>query len=167
MDGSRGLREGMVPTKQERYWVLACAAILLLLYGIPALWAFLCPPEGFQLYRAWTYGEDYAVYRSAMAQGYAGDWLILNRFTPEPHDPVLLYPVYVLLGHAARLLPLPLEVPYLITSALGAACLALALYVFAAAFLIRLAETQDPCEAARFANVVASFSVEKPGMPAS
>jgi sugar/nucleoside kinase (ribokinase family) len=36
--------------------------------------------------------------------------------------------------------------------------------VFAAAFLVRLAETHDPCEAARFANVVASFSVEKPGL---
>jgi sugar/nucleoside kinase (ribokinase family) len=36
--------------------------------------------------------------------------------------------------------------------------------VFSAAFLIRLAETGDPSEAARFANVVASFSVEGPGV---
>ncbi len=36
--------------------------------------------------------------------------------------------------------------------------------VFAAAFLIRLAETGDPCQAARFANAVASFSVEGPGV---
>jgi len=36
--------------------------------------------------------------------------------------------------------------------------------VFAAAFLIRLHETGDPWEAGRFANVVASFSVEKPGV---
>jgi sugar/nucleoside kinase (ribokinase family) len=44
--------------------------------------------------------------------------------------------------------------------------------VFAAAFLIRLRETvlttgtEDPWEAARFANVVASFSVEGPGFTA-
>ena len=38
--------------------------------------------------------------------------------------------------------------------------------VFATAFLIRLVETGDPCQAARFANVVASFSVEGPGMTA-
>lgn len=44
--------------------------------------------------------------------------------------------------------------------------------VFAAAFLIRLRETahsptgEDPWEAARFANVVASFSVEGPGVSA-
>lgn len=36
--------------------------------------------------------------------------------------------------------------------------------VFSAAFLIRLAETGDPGQAAPFANVVASFSVEGPGM---
>ncbi len=36
--------------------------------------------------------------------------------------------------------------------------------VFAAAFLIRLHETGDPLIAARFANVVASMSVEAPGM---
>lgn len=35
--------------------------------------------------------------------------------------------------------------------------------VFAAAYLVRLYETDDPYEAARFANIIASFSVEKPG----
>ncbi len=38
--------------------------------------------------------------------------------------------------------------------------------IFAAAFLIRLAETGDPLVAARFANVVASMSVEAAGMEA-
>jgi 1D-myo-inositol 3-kinase len=36
--------------------------------------------------------------------------------------------------------------------------------VFAAAFLVRLAETGDPCQAAPFANTVASFSIEGPGV---
>ena len=36
--------------------------------------------------------------------------------------------------------------------------------VFAAAYLIRLEETGDPWEAAHFANCVASFSIEKPGV---
>jgi sugar/nucleoside kinase (ribokinase family) len=38
--------------------------------------------------------------------------------------------------------------------------------VFTAAFLIRLAETDDICQATEFANAVASFSVEGPGMAA-
>ncbi|MBI5029569.1 MAG: ribokinase [Chloroflexi bacterium] len=36
--------------------------------------------------------------------------------------------------------------------------------VFAGAFLIRLSETNDPIQAARFANATASFSVEAPGV---
>lgn len=36
--------------------------------------------------------------------------------------------------------------------------------VFTAAFLVRLAETHDPLVAARFANVVASMSIEAPGV---
>jgi len=36
--------------------------------------------------------------------------------------------------------------------------------VFSAAFLIRLAETGEGCQAAAFANAMASFSVEKPGI---
>jgi sugar/nucleoside kinase (ribokinase family) len=38
--------------------------------------------------------------------------------------------------------------------------------VFAASFMIRLMETGDPNQAAQFANVVASFSVEGPGVTA-
>jgi sugar/nucleoside kinase (ribokinase family) len=38
--------------------------------------------------------------------------------------------------------------------------------VFAAAFLVRLSETQDPFEAARFANATASFSVQGVGVTA-
>jgi sugar/nucleoside kinase (ribokinase family) len=30
--------------------------------------------------------------------------------------------------------------------------------------MIRLIETQDPCQAAQFANAVASFSIEGPGV---
>jgi sugar/nucleoside kinase (ribokinase family) len=36
--------------------------------------------------------------------------------------------------------------------------------VFATAFMIRLQETGDPVQSARFANVTASFSVEHPGV---
>jgi sugar/nucleoside kinase (ribokinase family) len=35
--------------------------------------------------------------------------------------------------------------------------------VFAAAFFIRLYETRDPCQSARFANVTASMALELPG----
>jgi hypothetical protein len=120
---------------QEKRWIAACAAVLILLHGLPIFWGLLSPPEGWQLYRPWTYGGDYTQYRAAMEQGYNGAWLIVNRLSPEPHTPILQYPLYVFLGHVARVLRLPLEVLYTITSTVAAVALAFALYSFAAAFL--------------------------------
>ncbi len=125
----------MVVTKQEWRWVALCAAAFIILLAAPVAWAWLAPPEGWQFYKTWAYGGDYTQYRSAMAQGYDGAWLIVNRFTPEPHKPILQYPLYVALGHVARWLRLPIELPYALTSALAIVMLACALYVCAAAFL--------------------------------
>lgn len=104
------------------------------------LWAALDPPEGWTLYRTWTLGGDYTQYRSAMLQGYEGEWLIVNRFTPEPHRRVLQYPLYVLLGHLARWLHLPLEALYFATVSLSIAVLVGSLCGFAKAFLAHVSE---------------------------
>jgi hypothetical protein len=124
----------LIPPK-ERRWVWRWVVVLGVLVGWPVLWGLLSPPEGWRLYRAWTYGGDYTQYRAAMAQGFDGAWLIVNRFTPEPHRPVLQYPLYVLLGHGARALHLPLEVPYALAAAAAIVALAFALYAVAAALL--------------------------------
>lgn len=122
-------------TKQEWRWVALCAVALIVLLAAPVTWAWLAPPEGWQLYKTWAYGGDYTQYRSAMAQGYDGAWLIINRFTPEPHTPILQYPLYVILGHMARWLHLPLEIPYLLASLAAIVTLACAIYTCAATFL--------------------------------
>ncbi len=124
-------------SEQERAWLRRIAIILLFAFALPVLYAWLHPPDGWQLYRSWCYGGDYTQYRSAMQQGYDGAWLIVDRFTPEPHRPILQYPLYVLLGHVARRLHLPLEVPYVLTSALAMVILVYALYYFGATFLQR------------------------------
>lgn len=122
-------------SKHEWRWLTLCILTLFILIAAPALWGWLAPPSGWQLYRGWFFSNDYTQYRSAMAQGYAGEWLIINRFTPEPHTPVLQYPLYVLLGHSARWLHLPLEVPYVVTSGAALVALTYALYACAATFL--------------------------------
>ena len=108
---------------------------LLAALGLPVLYARLAPPAGWQLYRSWSYGGDYTQYRSAMLQGYDGAWLIVNRFTPEPHRPILQYPLYVLLGHLARWLHVPLAWPYVLTSAVAVAVLVYVLYTFGGTWL--------------------------------
>lgn len=122
-------------TKGEWRWLTICTALLIMLLAIPPLWGWRHPPAGWQLYRTWAYGGDYTQYRAAMDQGARGAWLIVNRFTPEPHHPILQYPLYVVLGHIARWLHLPLEVPYALATVVAIIALAFALYVCAAAFL--------------------------------
>ncbi len=100
---------GMRFSSRIRVWLLLGILLHVALLFFPVLWAALFPPEGWSLYRNWTLGDDYTQYRSAMLQGYDGAWLIYNRFTPEPHNPVLQYPFYVFLGQGARVLRLPLE----------------------------------------------------------
>ncbi len=109
--------------------------LLLAALFLPVLWAVLFPPEGWSFYRAWALGGDYTQYRSAMAQGAEGAWLIVNRFTPEPHAPALQYPGSVALGHGARWLHLPLEALYTGASIATGVALLWGLGVFAATFL--------------------------------
>jgi len=122
-------------TKHEWRWVTICSFALLALFALPALWGWLFPPEGWQLYRGWFFSNDYTQYRSAMMQGYDGSWLIINRFTPEPHRPILQYPFYVALGHIARWLRLSVEIPYVVASGVAIVVLAFVVYACAATFL--------------------------------
>jgi len=127
-------------TKQEWRWVTICSLLLLALLALPAVWAWLSPLEGWQFYRGWVFATDYTQYRSAMAQGYDGAWLLINRFTPESHTPILQYPLYIALGHVARWFSLPLEIPYVVTSGAAIVILTFAIYACAATFL---PETSD------------------------
>lgn len=127
-------------TKHEWRWVTICSLALLALFVLPLLWGWLAPPEGWQLYRGWFFSDDYTQYRSTMMQGYDGAWLIINRFTPEPHKRILQYPLYVALGHIARWLHLPLEAPYIATSGVALVVLVIVIYACAATFLH---ETRD------------------------
>lgn len=92
---------------------------LLFLVGWPVAFALLFPPTGWQLARPWYYGGDFSQYLSAMRQGMSGSWLIVNRFSPEPHLPALQYPFYVLLGHLARLLRVSPEILYGAAAGIG------------------------------------------------
>ncbi|HXF69155.1 MAG TPA: hypothetical protein VNK89_05070 [Thermoflexus sp.] len=109
--------------------------VTLLLLGWPVAVAFLFPPSGWRLAQPWYYGGDFSQYLSAMRQGMGGAWRIINRFSPEPHAPVLQYPFYVALGHIARFLHAPPEALYGAASILGLAVLWGSLHRLFAAFL--------------------------------
>jgi len=111
------------------------ALVLLLLLGGPVAIAFGFPPAGWRLARPWVYGGDFSQYLSAMDQGMAGAWRIVNRFSPEPHSPALQYLFYVALGHLARILGAPPESLYAVAAVAGLLILWDRLLSFFGAFL--------------------------------
>ncbi len=128
-------RLGLV-TRVEWRWLAAIGALLLVLLAVPyATWLVLGPRDLVHIGSFW-YPGDFPVYLAAMDQGARSpSWLIHDRFTPEPHQPVFMFPLYVGIGKLAALLHVPPLAVYYVGEVLGRVALLAALYLFAAAFL--------------------------------
>lgn len=120
----------------EWRWLAALGAGLGALLAVPyAVWLLAGPAALVHIGSFW-YPRDFMVYLAAMHQGAESpSWLIVDRFTPEPHAPVFMFPVYVALGKLAALLRVPLLAVYYAAEWGGRLALLAALYGFAAAFL--------------------------------
>lgn len=120
----------------EWRWLAAVGAALGVLLAVPyAVWLLAGRADLVHVGSFW-YPRDFMVYLAAMRQGAEGaGWLIVDRFTPEPHAPVFMFPVYVALGKLATLVGAPLLAVYYVAEWGGRLALLAALYVFAAAFL--------------------------------
>jgi hypothetical protein len=82
------------------------------------------------------YPRDFTVYLAAMQQGAdSSSWLIYDRFTPEPHQPVFMFPVYVAIGKIAALLGVAPLAVYYAGELIARLSLLAALYLFAAGVL--------------------------------
>ncbi len=75
---------------------------ILLIGIIPFLVAWWLTPPGKVFGGALINQDDMSVYLSAIRQGMEGDWLFNFTFSPEPIQPRLTYPVYMLLGQIIR-----------------------------------------------------------------
>lgn len=87
-------------------------ALFLLLSGGPVLLASLFPPEGWRFFGGLINPDDISVYLAAMYQGGRGLWLYHSPFDPTPAVPLLMYPLYLLLGKAAALLQADLTLTF-------------------------------------------------------
>ena len=121
---------------EEWRWLTVVGAVVLALCALPYLvWLGWGPRDLVHVGSFW-YPRDFTVYLAAMQQGaQSPSWLIYDRFTPEPHQPVFMFPVYVAIGKlAAALGAAPLAV-YYAAEVLGRVGLLAALYLFAASLL--------------------------------
>src|SRR5207302_10163612 len=70
--------------------------------------------------------DDATTYLAKMRQGADGSWLWNDPYTSEPHGGVFLFSFYLLFGHLAALLHLPLMAAYHLARISGAIALVLA-----------------------------------------
>lgn len=88
--------------RAEWRWVTIVTALTIFVTLLPYLVVSAQPSDQTFMGVVYKY-EDGAAYLSKMNQGANGNWLTFFQHTPEPHASALIHPLYVLLGHVARL----------------------------------------------------------------
>jgi hypothetical protein len=124
-------------TKQERRWALRWAAITVALALLPYLLAWLLTPGDGRYTGLLINHLDGESYYAKMQQGARGDWRFHLPFTPEPHEGVLVYTLYLALGHLAAALHLPIPWVYHLARAAAGLFMLLVAYRFIAHFFER------------------------------
>ena len=119
-------------SRREWRWALTWAAVILAVSCLPYLVAWLTSPPGYQFSGILVNPFDGNSYLAKMRQGWAGAWQFHLTYTPEPHDGApIIYLFYLGLGHASRLVGLPLLLIYHAARVLAGLALLLAVYAFA------------------------------------
>jgi hypothetical protein len=105
---------------------LVLAAMLAITSLLPYLLAYLWSPPGHHFAGFFFIADDAATYLAKMRQGADGSWLWSDPYTSEPHGGVFLFSFYLLFGHLAAVLHLPLIAAYHLARITGAIALVLA-----------------------------------------
>jgi len=107
-------------------FALVFAAAVALLSLTPYLLAYLWTPPGHHFAGFFFIADDATTYLAKMRQGAQGSWLWNDPYTSEPHGGVFLFGFYLLFGHLAGLLHLPMIAAYHLAGMSGAFALVLA-----------------------------------------
>lgn len=132
-------------------WFLTWLVVALAVGQLPLLLAACCAPAGRTGLGTVWFINDFAQYESAMRQGAErADWLILDRFTAEPHAPAFMFALYVGLGKLSAVSGVPADWLERATEVVARGLFVAALWRFARAFATGVA-------AARVAFLLALF----------
>src|SRR6202165_5372528 len=117
------------PTPRPRQWrrfALVFAAIVAIISLLPYLLAYVWTPPGHHFAGFFFIADDATTYLAKMRQGADGFWLWNDPYTSEPHGGVFIFSFYLLFGHLAALLHLPLIAAYHLARISGALALVIA-----------------------------------------
>jgi hypothetical protein len=91
--------------------------------NLPYLTGYLVQSDDLTYSGFFIFEQDGFSYLAKMRQGAEGDWLFHLPYTTEPHQGVLLFVLYLVMGKAACLLHLPLAAAYHLTRLVGSGLL--------------------------------------------
>jgi hypothetical protein len=114
------------PRVRRIRFALVFAAAIAALSLLPYLLAYLWTPPGHHFAGFFFIADDATTYLAKMREGAAGSWLWNDPYTSEPHGGVFLFGFYLLFGHLAALLHLPMIAAYHLAGITGAMALVLA-----------------------------------------
>jgi len=122
-------RPSPAPVATPRRWprfALAFAIVIAAVSLVPYVLAYLWTPPGQHFAGFFFIADDATTYLAKMRQGAEGSWLWNDPYTSEPHGGVFLFGFYLLFGHLAALLHLPMIAAYHLAGISGAIALVLA-----------------------------------------
>ena len=114
------------PRARRIRFALVFAAGIAAISLLPYLLAYLWTPPGHHFAGFFFIADDATTYLAKMRQGAEGAWLWNDPYTSEPHGGVFLFGFYLLFGHLAAVLHLPLIAAYHLAGISGAVALVLA-----------------------------------------
>ena len=124
------IQPGRPPVPRPRpdfIFAAVLAAVLAAVSLVPYLFAYWWTPAGHHFTGFFFIADDATTYLAKMRQGADGAWLWNDPYTSEAHGGVLLFAFYLLAGHLAALLHLPLIAVYHLAGVAGAFALVLAI----------------------------------------
>jgi hypothetical protein len=122
-----GLGEWRVP--------LLTGLALAVVTAVPYAYAYAVQPHG-QVFMGFFYlGDDANTYLAKMRQGWEGAWSWQNRYTTESSPSAYLFMFWILLGHAAAVLHLPLIAVFHLARIAAAFALMAAAWLFISHFI--------------------------------
>jgi hypothetical protein len=91
---------------------LITGLVLAAVTAVPYLYGYAAQPPGHVFMGFFYLGDDANTYLAKMRQGWEGSWAWQNRYTTEPSPVAYLFLFWIVLGHLAALLNLPLIVVF-------------------------------------------------------
>ena len=125
----------VIVTRKEWIWAAVVTVLIVAASTVPYVVGALSDTSDLAFSGALLNRADYHSYLARMRQGYRGEWDFHLLFTPEEHQGIYSQPLYILLGHIARMLGTTMFQTFQSARVLLASIMLLLIYRFIAQFI--------------------------------